>query len=78
MDPFVWMVRTSKPKVEKTISRAEYDEFCRDFLFNLLKGEKFGTAFSKRFGIEDGILDLGLSTEATKDHIKSMGYVKDL
>ena len=81
MDPFVWMIKTAmtaNPKVADIISKSEYDEFCRDYLFELIKGESFGTAFTKRFGIEDGVLDLGLSTEATQDHIKRMGYVKDL
>lgn len=59
-----------------TISREEYDIFCKEFIFNKLAGEKFGQAFCKRFGIEDSAISILKSESFTKELIESLGYIK--
>lgn len=59
----------------KIISNDEYVKFCREFVFNKIKGETFGEAFCKRFGFNDVFLK-GLSDNTAKHHIEKLGYIK--
>lgn len=64
-----------KNKSDK-ISREEYDLFCKEYVFDKLKGIKFGEAFCKRFGIEDSALSILQNETFTKDLIESLEYIK--
>lgn len=35
----------------KTISKKDYKIFCREFIFEKIKGKKFGVAFCEKFNI---------------------------
>lgn len=59
----------------KKISKTEYELFCKEFLFEKLKGDSFGTAFCIRFGFNDTFLKV-LSDETAKLHIEKLGYIK--
>lgn len=59
----------------KVISNVEYKIFCKEFVFNKIKGETFGEAFCKRFGFNDIFLK-GLSDNTAKHHIEKLGYIK--
>lgn len=58
----------------KKISKAEYDIFCKEFIFDTLKGKSFGTAFCEKFGFNNIFLK-GLSDSTAKDHIEKLGYI---
>lgn len=60
----------------KTISRYEYDIFCKEFVFDSLKGKSFGQAFCERFDFNDVFLK-GLSDNTAKHHIETLGYIND-
>lgn len=60
---------------KKTVSKAEYDAFLKEFLFEKLKGKTFGAAFCERFGFNDIFLK-GLSDETARSHIEILGYIK--
>ena len=60
---------------EKKINRTDYEQFCKEFTFNKLKDEEFGTSFCKRFGFNDIFLKR-LSDKVAKDHIEKLGYIK--
>lgn len=66
-----WAGNTNK----KTISSAEYDLFCKEFVFDQLKGIGFGVAFCKRFNINDMLLNI-VSDDTAKFHIEKLGYIK--
>jgi hypothetical protein len=60
---------------DKQISKTEYDIFCKEFVFDKLKGKKFGESFCEKFGFNSIFLK-GLSDETAKDHIQKLGYIK--
>lgn len=59
----------------KTISKADYELFCKEFVFTKLKGVGFGQAFCERFGF-NGLFLKNLSDETAKEHIELLGYIK--
>lgn len=64
---------TSNPT--KQISRTDYDIFCKEFVFDKLKGKGFGEAFCEKFGFNNIFLK-GFSDETVKYHIEILGYIK--
>lgn len=60
---------------EKTISREDYEIFCKEFSFEKLKGKTYGEAFCERFNIDNYIL-ANLSDITAKYHIEKLGYIK--
>lgn len=60
---------------KSVISKKEYEEFCRHYTFEALKGKSLGQSFLDRFDIPDPILSLGMSDSFCLDHILRMGYV---
>ena len=60
---------------KKKISKNDYDIFCKEFVFEKIKGKSFGSAFCEKFGFND-IFIKGLSDSTAKDHIEKLGYIK--
>lgn len=61
---------------KKQISKEDYDIFCREFVFEKLKGKKFGESFCEKFGYNNFMLR-DFSDGTAKRVIENMGYVKD-
>lgn len=59
----------------KKISIEDYELFCKEFVFDKLKGKSFGIAFCEKFDFNNIFLK-GLSDETAKDHIEKLGYIK--
>lgn len=59
----------------KQISKKEYELFCKEFLFQRIKGVSFGKSFCKKFKFNDTFLK-NLSDETAKYHIEMLGYIK--
>ena len=65
------------PKSDKDfyITEQEFDDFCKGFLFEEIKGnDKLGEAFCKKYGQSNYVLSI-LSNNRAKEHIKKF-YVK--
>lgn len=60
---------------KKSVSRKDYEIFCREFIFEKIKGKTFGSAFCERFGLNDTFLK-NLSDDTAKYHIEQLGYIK--
>ena len=60
--------------IDTVVSRKEYEIFCKEFIFERLKGVKFGRAFCDRFQISNYLIP-HLSDESAKDYIESQGFV---
>jgi len=60
---------------KKTVSKAEYATFLKEFVFEKLKGKTFGVAFCEKFGFNNIFLK-GLSDETARSHIEMLGYIK--
>jgi hypothetical protein len=59
----------------KKVDRKEYELFCKNFIFDKLKGYGFAESFCKHFKFNDCFLK-NLSDETAKDHIEKLGYIK--
>jgi hypothetical protein len=82
MNSFESMIATIKGlenwtgnKQKKTITRSEYELFCKEYVFEQIKGISFGQAFCKRFNIEDHLIN-NVSNDTAKFHIEALGYIK--
>jgi hypothetical protein len=62
-------------KVHKTVSKEDYELFCKEYVFEQLKGISFGEAFCKRFGIDNALINM-VSNDTAKFHIEALGYIK--
>ena len=57
------------------ITKQEFEDFCKGFLFEQIKGNnKLGEAFCKKYGEPNYVLSI-LSNRAAKEHIRKF-YVK--
>ena len=64
-----------KGKKDFSISKGEFEEFCKGFLFEQIKGDiKLGEAFCKKYNEPNYVLSILPDTSAKK-HIKKF-YVK--
>lgn len=60
----------------RDVSKTDYENFCKDFLFDKLKGKSFGQAFCERFDFNNLLLK-HLSDATAKYHIETLGYVSE-
>lgn len=64
-----------KGQKDFSISESEFDSFCKEFLFEQIKGDaKLGEAFCKKYNEPNYVL-LVLPDHSAKEHIKKF-YVK--
>ena len=64
-----------KGKKDFKISKQEFDDFCKEFLFEQIKGDlKLGEAFCKKYDEPNYVLSI-LSDCSAQAHIKKF-YVK--
>lgn len=61
---------------EKTINKSDYHIFCKEFIFEKLKGKSFGSAFCERFNFNNTFLK-NLSDDTAKHHIETLGYINE-
>lgn len=64
-----------KGKIDFSISKQEFEDFCKEFLFEQIRGEyKLGEAFCKKYDEPNYVLSI-LPDRSAKTHIKKF-YVK--
>jgi hypothetical protein len=64
-----------KGKKDFKISKQEFDDFCKEFLFEQIKGDlKLGESFCKKYNESNYVLSI-LPDHSAKTHIKKF-YVK--
>jgi hypothetical protein len=52
------------------VSKNEYDIFCKEYIFEKLKGVSFGTAFQKRFKVRDRVISMFSDEKNAMEHIE--------
>ena len=63
-------------KAKKTVTKEQYEQFRKEYVFEKLKGLTLGQAFCKNFDIQDYMLSNLKDEEETEFLIKSLGYIK--
>lgn len=56
------------------ITLQEFEDFCRGFLFEEIKGKQLGKAFLEKYGQSNYVLSI-LSNKAATEHIRKF-YIK--
>jgi hypothetical protein len=65
---------------EGKVTRKDYDEFCREYIFDILKtAVPFGIAFCHKFMINDFMLSRvhKSNVDKCKEIIEESGYIKE-
>jgi hypothetical protein len=65
-----------KEKSKKIIKRKDFELFCKEYVFESLKGIGFGAAFCKRFDIDDSAISILKSQGFAKELIETLGYIE--
>ena len=60
---------------KKNVTKKQYTEFLKNYIFDAIKGISIGNAFCEKFGIQDLLLSMDVSDELAREHIKSF-YIK--
>lgn len=65
----------NNPTQAKTISKQDYELFRKEYIFDQLKGLKYGKAFCERFQIDDPVISRLIDTDIAIDLIEE-NYIK--
>jgi hypothetical protein len=58
------------------VSKVEYEQFKKEFVFEKLKGKRFGESFCEKFGVSSPVLSIMKNEEETDFLIQTLGYIK--
>jgi len=64
-----------KPTDYTKISSQDYEIFCKEYIFDQLKGIRFGRAFCERFSISDVVVSRLIDEDLAKELIEET-YIK--
>ena len=59
----------------KTISKQDYELFRKEYIFDQLKGMRYGKAFCERFQIDDPVISRLIDTDLAEELIE-VNYIK--
>ena len=80
MNPFgnmtAHLMRDSGSNRIKHVTKEDYEVFCKEFIFDSIRGTNFGLAFCKIFEIIDTAFILNRSDVNTRQYIKDVGYIQ--
>ena len=57
------------------ISKKQYETFCKEYIFDQIKGMKFGKAFCEKFDINDNVLKCVFDKDLAEEMITQV-YVQ--
>lgn len=81
MNPFEHITRQLQDRCwpankVNSVELDEYETFCKEYVFDQLRGISFGEAFCRKFIITDYVLSVLPSEQSARQHIKTIGYIK--
>ena len=75
MNAFNHMVSFLDNTPKPEISTHEYEVFCKEYIFDQLKGKRFGSAFCEKFNVNDTVIHCLIDEDLAKEMIKE-NYIK--
>jgi len=60
-----------------SIDMCDYEIFCKEYVFDNLRGISFGESFCRKFDITDFVLSILPNEISAKKHIETIGYIKN-
>lgn len=76
MNAFNHMVSFLNDRPKTLISKQEYEVFCKEYIFDQLRGKRFGQAFCERFHILNDIVVDRLIDEDIAREIIEENYIQ--
>lgn len=73
-DQMIAQITTDKAS-NTMVSETDWQIFCKEYIFEKLKGETLGSAFCKRFRIENWLISNMTDDNHTRLHIRKF-YIK--
>lgn len=70
MNSFNHMVSFLDALPKTLISRQEYEVFNKEYIFDQLKGKRFGRAFCERFHIDDTVVNCLFDEDIAREMIE--------
>ena len=58
----------NSPKI--SISKTDYETFQKEFIFDTLKGKRFGKAFCEKFHINDAVIECMIDEDLVREFIE--------
>lgn len=75
MNAFTHMVSVLDVQTKPEISKTEYEVFCKEFIFDQIKGTRFGRAFCERFNVNDMVIRCLIDEDIAREMIEE-NYLK--
>ena len=69
------LMQDRRPEHRVRVSREDYDQWARGFVFEGLRDQRYGQSFCNRFGIQDNILFYTSTVEEADRYIQK-NYVR--
>jgi len=69
MNAFNHMVSFLDHAPKQQISKQEYEVFCKEYIFDQLRGKRFGRAFCERFNINDIVVKCLIDEDIVREMI---------
>lgn len=71
MNAFTSMVSFLDGKPQPAISKKDYEVFQKEYLFDILKGKRYGRAFCERFHVNDTVVSCLVDEDLAKEIIET-------
>ena len=70
MNAFTTMVSFLDKTPQPTISKQDYEVFQKEYLFDMLKGKRYGRAFCEKFHINDMVIECLFDEDLAREMIE--------
>ena len=70
MNAFTHMASFLDKLPKQQISKQDYEVFCKEYIFDQLRGKSFGRAFCERFDVNDTVISLLFDEDIAREMIK--------
>ena len=70
MNAFTHMASFLDKMPQTQISKQDYEVFCKEYIFDQLKGKRFGRAFCERFRVNDIVVKCLHDEDIARDIIE--------
>ncbi len=75
MNAFTTMISLLDNLPKPEISKQDYEVFCKEYIFDQLKGKKFGRAFCEKFKVKDAVIRCLVDEDIAREMIEET-YIK--
>lgn len=75
LNAFTTMISLLDNPTKPEISKQDYTVFCKEYIFDQLKGKRFGRAFCEKFDVKDAVIRCLVDEDIARGMIEET-YIK--